>query len=51
MKLFIIVEENFPEWKVYEVWNGRLVLRTKNWAEIVAFFNGNIPEPEICFVH
>lgn len=54
LELSIVVEENFPDWKEFEVYDKakrKVVLRTKNWQEVLEIYgNQPIPEPQIVFV-
>lgn len=48
--LYIITDENYPDWQSYEVYDrsiGRVALQTEDWSQVVAFLGGDIPTPEV----
>jgi hypothetical protein len=48
MQLFILVEKNFPEWQEYEVHkDGKRILHTTDWNEVIKVLNGEMPCPTI----
>lgn len=54
MKLYIIRDENFEDWQVYEVYDcliGCVILHTEDWNRVIEFLNNDIPTPEIVTVN